>query len=147
MAYGRLDIFFWCIFGLSLGRVVAIGLGFWFGLDAAVWAIAAVTMIFCGAMLRLPTAATGCHALPMLRGLVGPAVSAVAASVCYLIIVRAFGANIVWMGVGLAAGLLAYGLSMVVIDRRQLGEDWAVARRIISPRVSHGSRPLEPRTY
>lgn len=148
MAYGRLDIFFWCIFGLSVGRVLAVGLGWWLGLDAAVWAIVAVTVIFCGSMLKLPAEATGCHALPMLRGLVGPAISGAVASACYLLIVRAFGANILWMCVGLAAGLLAYGLSMVVIDRRQLGEDWAVARRIISPRASHGSGPsLEPATH
>ena len=36
MANGRIDIFFWCIFGLSVGRVLAIGLGWWLGLDGAV---------------------------------------------------------------------------------------------------------------
>jgi hypothetical protein len=60
-------------------------------------------------------------------------------------IVNVFGADITWMCVGLAGGLFAYGLSMVLIDRRQLGEDWAVARRIISPNASRGPRTaLEP---
>jgi PST family polysaccharide transporter len=145
MAYGRLDIFFWCVFGLSLGRVLAVGLGWWLGLDAAVCGIVFVTMIFCVSMLRFPAAATGCHALPMLRGLVCPAISAVVASGCYTMIVNVFGADITWMCVGLAGGLFAYGLSMVLIDRRQLGEDWAVARRIISPNASRGPRTaLEP---
>jgi hypothetical protein len=99
-------------------------------------------------MLLLPARATGCHPLPMLRGLVGPAVSGLVAAGCYLMIVDVFGANITWMCVGLAAGLLGYGLSMVLIDRRQLGEDWIVARRIISPRASHGPRTsLEPATH
>jgi hypothetical protein len=82
-----------------------------------------------------------------LRGLVGPAVSALVASGCYLTIVNVIGANMTWMCVGLAGGLLAYGLSMVLIDRRQLSEDWTVARRIISPRASHGTpTSLEPAT-
>jgi O-antigen/teichoic acid export membrane protein len=145
LAYGRIDIFFWCIFGLSLGRVLAISLGWWFGLDAAVCGIVFVTLIFCAAMLLFPAKATGCRALPMLRGLVGPAISAVVASACYVAIVSVFGANITWMCLGLAAGLIAYGLSMVLIDRRRLGEDWTIARRIISPHASHGPRsPFEP---
>jgi O-antigen/teichoic acid export membrane protein len=137
MAYGRINIFFWCIFGLSLGRVLAVGLGWWLGLDGAVCGIAVVTLMFCGSMLLFSAEATGCHPLPMLRGLVGPAISAAVASGCYLTIVHVFGANITWMGAGLAGGLLAYSLSMVLIDRRRLGEDWTIARRIISPRASH----------
>ena len=145
MAYGRIDIFFWCIFGLSLGRVLAVGLGWWLGLDGAVCGIAFVTLIFCGAMLLLPAEATGCHPLPILRGLVGPAISAVLASGCYLAIVHAFGADITWMCAGLAGGLVAYGLSMILIDRKRLGEDWTIARRIISRPASQDPRSsLEP---
>jgi PST family polysaccharide transporter len=147
MAYGRIGIFSWCVFGLSLGRILAVSLGWWFGLDGAVWGIAFVTLIFCAAMLLFPVKATGCHALPMLRGLVGPAISALVASGCYLAIVDVFGANITWMCIGLAGGLIAYGLSMVLIDRRQLSEDWTIARRIISPHASPGpSTSLEPAT-
>jgi O-antigen/teichoic acid export membrane protein len=148
MAYGRIGIFSWCVFGLSLGRILAVSLGWWFGLDGAVWGIAFVTLIFCAAMLLFPVKATGCRALPMLRGLVGPAISALVASGCYLAIVNVFGANITWMCVGLAGGLIAYGLSMVLIDRRQLSEDWTIARRIISPHASPGpSTSLEPATH
>jgi PST family polysaccharide transporter len=141
MAYGRIDMFSWCSFGLSLGRNLAVGVGWWFGLDGAVWGIAFVTLSFCASMLLFPAKATGCDALPMLRGLVGPAVSAVLASACYLAIVDVFGANIHWMGIGLVGGLLAYGLSMVLIDRRQLREDWIMARRIMFPDASPGPRP------
>jgi O-antigen/teichoic acid export membrane protein len=149
MAYGRIDIFFWCVFGLSLGRVMAVGLGWWFGLDGAVYGIVFVTLMFCASMLIFPAEATGCHALPMLRGLVGPAISAVVASGCYLTIVNVFGVNITWMCAGLAGGLVAYGLSMVLIDRRRLGEDWTNVRRIILPAASrapgasfeHAGRP------
>jgi hypothetical protein len=79
----------------------------------------------------------------MLRGLVAPAVSGVAASLCYLAIIQLFGASIGWMCAGLAGGLLAYGLSMMLIDRRQLGEDWSVARRIIS-RPARDGGSFEP---
>jgi O-antigen/teichoic acid export membrane protein len=145
MAYGRIDIFFWCIFGLSLGRGLAVGLGWWLGLDGAVCGIAFVTLIFCGAMLLVPAEVTGCHALPMLRGLAGPAISAVLASGSYLMIVNVFGANITWMCAGLAGGLVAYGLSMLLIDRRRLGEDWGIARKIISRPASHDPvRSFEP---
>ena len=88
-------------------------------------------------MLLFPAEATGCHALPMLRGLVGPAVSGVVAAASYLMIVHVFGGNITWMCIGLAGGLLAYGLSMILIDRRRLGEDWVIARKIISRPASH----------
>jgi PST family polysaccharide transporter len=145
MAYGRIDIFFWCVFGLSLGRVLAVGLGWWLGLDAAVCGIAVVTLMFCAAMLRAPAEVTGCHALPMLRGLAGPAVSAALASGCYLVIVKAFGANIAWMSAGLVGGVFAYGLSMILIDRTRLGEDWSMARRLISRPGSHDPvRSFEP---
>jgi PST family polysaccharide transporter len=147
-AYGRFDIFFWCIFGLSLGRVLAVALGWWLGLDAAVYGIVAVTLVFCVSMLLLPSKATGCHALPMLRGLVGPAVSAVLASCSYVMIVNGLGGNMTGMCVGLAGGLVAYVVSMVLIDLRQLGEDWAIARRIIAPRAAPATRPsLEPATH
>ncbi len=133
MAYGRMDIYFWCVFALSLGRVLAVGLGWWLGLGGVVCGIVFVTLVFCASMLVLPAEATGCRSLPMLRGLVGPAISGVIASGCYLVIVNIFGVNVTWMCVGVAAGLTAYGVSMILIDRRRLIEDWVVARSIISP--------------
>jgi O-antigen/teichoic acid export membrane protein len=145
MAYGRINIFFWCIFGLSIGRVLAVGLGFWLGLDKAVCGIAFVTLIFCGSMLLFPAEATGCHPLPMLRGLVGPAISGLVAAGFYLMIIHVFGAGITWMCVGLVGGLVAHGLSMILIDRRSLGDDWTFVRRIIFSSASKDPRTsLEP---
>jgi PST family polysaccharide transporter len=134
MAYGRMDIYFWCVFALSLGRVLAVGLGWWFGIDGVVCGIVFVTLVFCASMLVLPAEATGCRSLPMLRGLVGPAISGVIASGCYLVIVNVFGVNVTWMCLGMAAGLATYVVSMMLIDRTRLTEDWVVARSIISPR-------------
>jgi O-antigen/teichoic acid export membrane protein len=137
LAYGRFDIFFWCIFGLSVGRVVAIGLGFWFGLHGAMYGLVFVTSIFCTSMLIFPVKATGCRALPMLRGLIAPAISALVASGCYLLLVSTLGTNISSTCLGLALGLLTYVLSMALIDRKQLGEDWTIVRGIISsPRMA-----------
>lgn len=132
LAYGRFDIFFWCIFGLSVGRVLAIGLGFWFGLHGAMYSMVFVTSAFCASMLIFPAKATGCRALPMLQGLIGPAISALVASGCYLLLVSILEINISSTCFGLALGLLTYALSMALIDRKQLGEDWAIVRGLVS---------------
>jgi len=44
LAYGRFQIQFWCMVGFSAGRVLAVGLGYWVGLEGAVYAVAAVTL-------------------------------------------------------------------------------------------------------
>jgi PST family polysaccharide transporter len=80
LAYGRFDIQFWCMLGLSVGRVIAIGLGFWLGLSGAVYAVAIVTFLFCVAMLVVPAEVTGCRPGPVLLGLVRPAISSVLAA-------------------------------------------------------------------
>jgi O-antigen/teichoic acid export membrane protein len=137
LAYGRFDIFFWCIFGLSVGRVLTIGLGFWFGLHGAMYGLLFVFSVFCASMLVFPVKATGCRALPMLQGLIGPAISALVASACYLILISRLGTSIASTCLGLALGLLTYVLSMALIDRKQLGEDWTIVRGIISfPRLA-----------
>jgi PST family polysaccharide transporter len=140
-AYGRLDIFFWCTLGLSLGRVLAIGLGYWLGLEAAICGIVVVTLSFSVAMLVFSPAATGCQSLPMLRGLVGPVVSGALAAACYRITVYLFGTSLSAMCMGLAVGLVGYGLAMVVIDLRRVGEDLTVARSIM---FRHARRALDP---
>jgi O-antigen/teichoic acid export membrane protein len=141
LAYGRFDIQFWCMVGLSLGRVLAVGLGYWIGLEGAVYGVALVTLSYCLAMMVIPARATGCRPLPVLAGLVRPAISSVVAAAAFLMFKAEFPQNIVATLLCLIGGFIVYLLCMVLIDRKGLTEDWNSARRILFPRRSLNMSP------
>jgi O-antigen/teichoic acid export membrane protein len=134
LAYGRFDIFFWCMAGLSTGRVVAIILGLWIGFAGAIYAIAFATLVFCAAMLIFPVKATGCRPLPMLFGLVRPAIASLVAVLAYALIINMYGHSIFAMFIGLAAGFLSFGFTIVAIDHKDLKEDLTAVRKTLSRR-------------
>jgi O-antigen/teichoic acid export membrane protein len=134
LAYGRFDIYFWCMAGVSFARILAVILGLWIGLTGTAYGIAVVTLLFCFAMLVFPAEPTGCRPIPMLRGLVGPAIASVVAAAAYLLVIDILGKDIIWIFVSLTAGLVVYIILMALIDRKNLVEDWTTLRRIISPR-------------
>lgn len=136
LAYGRFDIFFWCMAGVSAARVLAVILGLWIGFAGAAYAIGFVTLGFCVAMLIFPAEPTGCRPIPMLLGLVRPAISSLVAVGVYLLLIDGHGQDTVRMFLGLGVGFAAYGLTMVLIDFRNLSEDWATIRKTMSPRLS-----------
>jgi O-antigen/teichoic acid export membrane protein len=133
LAYGRFQIWFWCMVGFSLGRVLAVGLGYWVGLEGAVYGVALVTLSFCFAMLVIPAQVTGCRPLPVLAGLVRPAISSGVAAAAFLVFKAALSQNIVGALLSLIGGFIVYLLCMVLIDRKGLTEDWNSARRILYP--------------
>ena len=133
LAYGRFDIQLWCMIGLSVGRILAVGLGYWIGIEGAACGVALVTLAFCIAMIVAPAGATGCRPLPMLAGLVRPVVSSLVASIAFLILKTIFPQNIVGTLLGLGAGFVVYLLCLVLIDRKGLIEDWNSAIRILLP--------------
>jgi PST family polysaccharide transporter len=133
LAYGRFDIQLWCMVGFSLGRVLAVGLGYWIGLEGAVYGVAIVTLFFCLAMMVIPIQVTGCRPLPVLAGLVRPAISSVVATAAFLMLKPTFPQDIVGTLVCLIGGFVVYLLCMALIDRRGLTEDWNSARRILFP--------------
>jgi O-antigen/teichoic acid export membrane protein len=133
LAYGRFDIQLWCMIGLSLGRVLAAGVGYWIGLEGAVYGVAVVTIAFCLAMIVLPAEVTGSRPIPLLAGLVRPAISSVVATVAFLLLKTTLPQDIVGTLVCLVAGFTVYLLCMVLIDRKGLTEDWNSARRIMFP--------------
>jgi PST family polysaccharide transporter len=132
LAYGHFDIQFWSIVGLSLGRVLAVFLGFWIGLTGTVYGIVVVTIVFCVLMLVIPVKTTGCKPLPMLAGLVSPFISSVIAVGALLLLIRQFPVSATWTFTSLGGGLFVYIVCMVLIDRKSLIEDWSTIRRILS---------------
>ena len=135
LAYGRFDIQLWCMVGLSLGRVLAVIVGLWIGLVGSVFCIVIVTLAFCAAMLVVPAKITGCHPMPVLIGLVRPALSSLVAAAVYLAIIDMFPRGVIWTCTCLASGLFVYALSMLLIDRRNLGDDWTSIRRVLAPKA------------
>jgi O-antigen/teichoic acid export membrane protein len=131
LAYGRFDIQFWCTLGLSVGRVLAVGIGFWLGFDSTVYGMAVVTLIYCVAMLVVPAEVTGCRPIPMLRGLVTPLIASVVAAGTFLLILDAFTVSVASTFASLFGGLIAYVLCLVLIDRKTLREDWKSVRRVL----------------
>jgi len=134
LAYGRFDIQFWCVVGLSVGRVFAVLLGLWIGLTGMLYAIVAVTMIFCVIMLIVPAEITGSKPLPMLAGLVSPLISSVAAVGVFFLLIRENPTSVIWTATSLIVGLLAYTICMLLIDQKNLVDDWTGIRRILSRR-------------
>jgi O-antigen/teichoic acid export membrane protein len=132
LAYGRFDIQFWCIFGLSVGRVLAVVLGFWIGLDGTIYGIVAVTLGFCAAMLIVPSRITGCLPLPMLAGLVLPFLSSLVAVGVFFAIANGHTMDTLRTFIALGAGFLAYLAVMFAVDRRNLLQDWVSIRAILS---------------
>jgi O-antigen/teichoic acid export membrane protein len=134
LAYGRFDIFFWCMAGLTTGRVVAIILGLWIGFTGSIYSIVIVTLVFCAAMLIVPAKVTGCRPVPIILGLVRPAISSVLAVLLYSLIAIGHEPSAFRMAVGLAAGFLSFAIVIILIDAEDLKEDWTAVRKIMSRR-------------
>jgi hypothetical protein len=131
LANGRFEIQFWCSAGQSLARVLVVCAGPWIGLTATVYGLAAVGLLYFAALLAFSEAPTGCRPLRMLRGLVGPAISSVLAAGVCLAMLRALPANPGWTLTSLIVGLGIFALSMLVLDRNGLIEDWQAIRSLL----------------
>jgi PST family polysaccharide transporter len=131
LAYGRFEVQFWSILGLTVGRIVAVILGLWFGIEGTVFGIVVVTLLFCLAMLIVPVEATGCKPLPMLALLIRPAISSIIATAACLFFLQHVSPGIVSVLICMMASLVVYLLSMIVIDRKEVMEDWTMAMKII----------------
>ncbi len=136
LAFGRFDIFFWCMAGLSVGRVLAVMLGIWIGFAGAAYAIVAVSLCFSAAMLIFPMRPTGCRPFPMLLGLIRPAIASLGAVGVYALLISGHEQDPLWLFIDLAAGFVAYGLLMVLIDYSSLRQDFETIRKIMSSRLA-----------
>jgi O-antigen/teichoic acid export membrane protein len=134
LAHGTYAIPFWCVLGLTLGRIISVGLGYWFGLTGAMYSMVVVTVFFCLAMLVFPAKETGCRPLPMLLGLVRPLISSMIATGVFLQISNELPKTLTWTLVCLTCGLAVFAICMALIDRKSLKDDWDSVRRVMSPR-------------
>ena len=131
LARDRFGVFFWCSLGLSVARVIVVALGFWGGLTVVVYGLAVASLLQFAALLIGSEGPTGCRPLPMLRGLVGPAISrVVAAAICFLML-RMFPPSAVLTTSSLAAGFASYVACMFLIDRVALLDDISTMRRLL----------------
>jgi O-antigen/teichoic acid export membrane protein len=138
LANGRFEIQFWCTAGNSLGRVLAVAAGPWIGLSGTVYGLAIVTLLYFAAMLILSEPVTGSRPLPLLRGLVGPAISSLVAAAACMASLQAFPASLGWTLASLFFGLGIFALCMLLVDRKGLIEDWQAIRRLVSVREVRG---------
>ena len=116
---------------MSVGRVVSLILGLWIGLAGALACVGASMLVYCVAMLIFPAKVTRSEPLAVLGGLIRPTVCSAVAIVTYLLILSGTSGSLVWTIVGLAAGLTAYVLCMLVIDRKGLNADLAMVNRVV----------------
>jgi O-antigen/teichoic acid export membrane protein len=140
LANGRLKIQFWCSATQSLARVLIICAGPWIGLTATVYGLAVVALLFFAAMLVFSEPWTGCRPLPILRGLVGPAISSLVAAGACMSALHEFPTSLGWTLTSLTFGFGIFAVSMLLVDKKGLVEDWQAIRRLMSVRKVYGVR-------
>jgi O-antigen/teichoic acid export membrane protein len=134
LAIDRFEIHFWCSAGLGVGRVLVVFSGLWIGLAGVVYGLAGAALLHFAALLICSKQSTGCRPLPMLRGLVGPAISGLAAAGGCLLVLRLLPSSPSSTLASLAIGLAIFAACMFLIDRKNLADDWNIIRRIVSAR-------------
>jgi len=130
LAKGGFIIQFWCSAGQSMGRALVVFSAPWTGLAGTMFGIVGVSVLYSAAILYFSRAATGCALLPLLRGFVGPGISSVVAAAACLLTIDSFAASPAVTLSALAVGIISFLISMLIIDRRSLIEDWQAIRRL-----------------
>lgn len=130
LANGRFIIQFWCATGMALGRVIVVFAGPWIGLEGAIYGLAGVSLGYCAAILGFSMASTGLALLPLLRGLIGPAISSLVAGAVCLLTLNAYPPGTALTLLSLVAAIVAFLISMLIFDRKSLIEDWDAIRRL-----------------
>ena len=136
LAYGRFEIQFWCMLAYSLGRILAVALGFWIGLTAAVVAVAMVTVLFSLAMLIVPAQTIGYRSRPLLQDMLCPIASSLLAAAAFLLFndtlaTTSFAPGMMRTLLLLVGAGLVYVACMFLIDRANLIADIRFASRIV----------------
>jgi PST family polysaccharide transporter len=132
LANGHFVIQFWCAAGQSLGRVLVVFAAPWIGLAGTMYGILGVSVVYSAAILWFSRASTGCALLPLLRGMVGPGISSIAAAATYLLTIDAYPPSTALTLLSLAVGSITFLVSMLVIDRKGLIDDWQTVRRLLA---------------
>jgi len=132
LAIDRFEIHFWCSVGLGVGRLLVVAAGPWIGLAGVIYGLAGVSLLHFGALLIFAEPPTGCRIVPMLRGLVGPAISSLAAAGGCLLALRLSSSSLGSTLMSLTIGLAIFAACMLLVDRKGLVDDWKIMRQIMS---------------
>jgi len=111
--------------------VIAVGAGFWIGLTGVVFGLAVVTLLHFAVLIVLSEPLTGCRVSPVLRGLVGPAISSLAGAAACFLMLRWFSPGVAVTTAALIVGLVVFAVGMFALDREGLKEDWEIIRRLM----------------
>jgi O-antigen/teichoic acid export membrane protein len=131
IAYNRVDLHFWCSVCGSVGRVLAVIVGFWTGLAGVLYCLIGGMLLYCLAT-RIASAAVMGSPIPMLKRLVRPALSSIVAAAALLVMVRTHETSVIWLLASLVAGTVVYLLTQALIDHKHLVEDLLVFRKMMS---------------
>ena len=142
LANGRFEIQFWCSAGQSLARVLVVCAAPWIGFSATVCGLAVVALFYFSALLLFSARPSGCQPLPMLRGLVWPAICSVLAAGACLATLRAFPTGLSWTLASVSFGLASFVVCMIIFDKNALIEDWQAMRILMPNRRS--AEPASP---
>jgi PST family polysaccharide transporter len=132
LANGHFVIQFWCAAGQSLGRVLVVFAAPWIGLAGTMYGILGVSLVYSAAILWFSRESTGCALLPLLRGMVGPGISSIAAAATCLLMIDAYPPSTALTLLSLAVGMITFLVSMLIIDRKGLTDDWQTVRRLLT---------------
>jgi O-antigen/teichoic acid export membrane protein len=130
IAYNRVDLYFLCSACMSIGRVLAVIVGFWTGLAGTLYCLIGAMLLYCLAM-QVASAAIMGSPIPMLKSLIRPALSSMVAAAALFVMVHAE-TSVLWLLASLVAGSVVYILTMAFIDRKHLAEDFLSLRKLMS---------------
>lgn len=120
LAKGRGGAMFWTLSGLSAGRLLAVVLGPWIGVEAVAYGVGAANVAYAIAMFTALGLTTGSSPKGLLRSLAVPILASVFGAVIYLRAIDGQAVTVAGTAIGLIAGLAAYLAVLLVFEHREL---------------------------
>jgi O-antigen/teichoic acid export membrane protein len=128
----RFGVYFWCAVGLGVARILAIGSGWWLGIPGTALGIGGATLLHFVVLIAIAAASVELPIIRMLRGLIGPGISSLAAAGLCRLLLDMFPIERWSLPLALTGGVAAFLICMIAIDRKGLVGDLAIIRRLVS---------------
>jgi PST family polysaccharide transporter len=130
LANGRNAIVFWIGSGLTLGRVLSVCAGAWFGPIGVAYGLGLAHLFYAAAMFIVPTETTGSHVWLLFRNILAPLASAVMAwLVCFLVLSLQLDGPIRTL-LAVITGAFVYLLAMIALEGKQFRADMHAIQRV-----------------
>ncbi len=133
LAYNRYEIQLHCTIALTVGRVLVVCLGPWIGLISIAYGVLGVNAVYAAMMMIRSAAITGSTLVPLIRGLIGPLVASVFGGMMTWAWLRYWGDSVGCGFSSLIAGTIAYGVAIVLFDRKHLVSDLTILKTMLRP--------------